>query len=83
MIESEVKEKWPVEYESLINKTRHNALVQARKYVTAGNVTESTPSTSEPIISREQWAEIQERIAENQEDLGEENDEEEGLIPTM
>lgn len=83
MIESEVKEKWPIEYEPLINKTRHNALVQARKYVTTGNVTESTPSTSEPIIRREQWAEIQESIAENQEDLGEENDEEEGLIPTM
>lgn len=83
MIESEVKEKWPIEYESLINKSRHNALVQTRKHVNASNVTESTPSTSEPIISREQWAEVQEKIAENQEDSGEENDEEEGMIPTM
>lgn len=83
MIESEVKEKWPVEYESLINKTRHNALVQARKHANSGNVTESTPSTSEPIISREQWAEVQEKIAESQEDSGEETDEGEGMIPTM
>lgn len=83
MIESEVKEKWPVEYEALINKQRHNALVQARKHVNVCNVTESTPSTSEPIISREKWAEVQEKIAESQEDSGEETDEEEGMIPTM
>lgn len=83
MIESEVKEKWPVEYEALINKTRHNAIVQGRRYANGGNATESTPSTSEPLISREQWAEVQEKIAESQEDSGEENDEGEGMIPTM
>ena len=83
MIESEVKEKWPVEYEALINKQRHNALVQARKHVNVCNVTESTPSASEPLISRDKWAEVQEKIAESQEDSGEETDEGEGMIPTM
>lgn len=83
MIESEVKEKWPVEYEALINKQRHNALVQARKHVDSTHTPNPTPSPSEPIISREQWAEVQERIAENQNESGEENDEGEGMIPTM
>lgn len=83
MIESEVKEKWPVEYEALFNKQRHNALVQARKHVDSTHTPNPTPSPSEPIISREQWAEVQERIAENQNESGEENDEGEGMIPTM
>lgn len=83
MIESEIKEKWPVEYESLINKTRHNAIVQARRYVDGENPSSTTASEIEPLISREQWAEVQERIAENQDESGEENDEGETMIPTM
>lgn len=83
MIESEVKEKWPVEYESLINKNRHNAIVQARRFADGTTSSNITPSKIEPIISRELWAEVQERIAENQDESGEENDEGEGMIPTM
>lgn len=83
IIESEVKEKWPVEYEALINKTRHNAIVQGRRYASGANSTNATPSKIEPLVSREQWAEVQEKIAENQDESGEENNEGEQIIPTM
>lgn len=79
-IEDEIKEKWPVEYEALINKNRHNAIVHGRQFANSPRVADAITSKKEPLISEEEWADVQEKIAGNQ---GEENDEGQGMVPTM
>ncbi len=80
IIEDEIKEKWPVEYEALINKNQHNAIIYGKRFTNSPRVADAIISKKEPLISEEEWAEVQEKIAENQ---GEENDEGQGMVPTM
>lgn len=70
LIESEVKEKWPNEYESMIRKQQHNKNLMLKKMATPSDHSTITSSESEPIVSREVWEAAQAKLAEGQDDDG-------------
>lgn len=70
LIESEVKEKWPNEYESIIKKQQHNQMLMQKKMSTSIDQSTITSFGSEPIVSREVWEAAQAKLAESQDDDG-------------
>lgn len=68
LIEREVAERWPVEYESMIRKQNHNHELYARRAMGNPQAILNAESKIEPLVSREVWDKMQERIAEDQED---------------
>lgn len=54
LIEDEVKEKWPEQFESMVSKRAHNRSLHERRN-----------SHLEPIIDHETWQKVQERMSDN------------------
>lgn len=70
LIEDEVAEKWPNEYESMLQKQAHNHALYVRKMTRNHDNTSVVSSEHEPIVSTEMWDKLQARIAEDQDGDG-------------
>jgi len=64
LIENEVAEKWPNEYEAMLQKQAHNRALYERKMMRNHGESSVSESNHEPIVSREMWDKLQARIAE-------------------
>ena len=66
IINDEIKEKWPEEYESLIRKRAHNEDLRTKRFpLSEGpHIKEMIPLTISDIVSRELWEEVQTKIKE-------------------
>lgn len=72
LIESEVKEKWPAEYESMIRKQEHNKKLMLKTMFARSELPNAGNGQSEPILNRDEWEAAQRKFNEAQ-------DEEQGL----
>ena len=63
LIESEVKEKWPAEYESMIRKQEHNKKLLLKKMADQGETVTDGNTTIEPILNREEWEAAQAKMS--------------------
>lgn len=70
LIEDEVAEKWPNEYEAMLQKQAHNRALYERKMMRNHEESSMAESDHEPLVSREMWDKLQARIAEAQDDDG-------------
>ena len=68
LIESEVKEKWPNEYESMLRKQEHNQRLLNKKMFAQREAPIGGDSKIEPVLSREEWEAAQAKLSEDQDD---------------
>lgn len=68
LIESEVKEKWPNEYDSMIRKQEHNKKLMNMKMFGQSKTPISGNSKIEPVLNREEWEAAQAKMSEDQDD---------------
>lgn len=65
LISAEVREQWPEQYKSLIEKQAHNSMISAGRINNYPNVG-TVDMNAEPIINRDMWAAVQDKLAEDQ-----------------
>lgn len=68
LIESEVKEKWPNEYDSMIRKQEHNKKLMNMKMFGQSKTPISGNSKIEPVLNGEEWEAAQAKMSEDQDD---------------
>ena len=66
-IKAEVKEQWPEQFKSMVEKQMHNSMISARRFSNPRKAEVVTEGT-EPVISREEWDKVQSKLAEAQTD---------------
>lgn len=65
LISAEVREQWPEQYKSLIEKQAHNSMISAGRINNYPNVG-TVAINAEPIINRDMWDAVQSKLAEDQ-----------------
>lgn len=65
LIESEVKEKWPAEYESMIQKQEHNKKLMLKIMFARSEMSNVGNGQSEPILYREEWEAAKAKMSED------------------
>lgn len=64
LIEAEVKQQWPEHYESLILKQAHNEAIKGAS-IAPKETGKAHTSVAAPVIDREAWGQVQQKLAEN------------------
>ena len=62
-IKAEIREQWPEQFKSMVEKQLHNNMISAEKFGTVRK-TETVAENVGPVISREEWDAVQSKLAE-------------------